>query len=47
MAVPSKMAGNVQINAVIAQLVEQLPCKHQVPSSTLGGGTIFDRAYPL
>jgi hypothetical protein len=29
-----------QTNAGIAQLVEQLPCKHQVPSSNLGAGTI-------
>ena len=29
------------INAGIAQLVEQLICNHQVPSSTLGAGTIF------
>ena len=29
------------IYAVIAQLVEQLPCKHQVPSSILGDGTIL------
>ncbi len=27
--------------AGIAQLVEQLICNHQVPSSTLGAGTIF------
>ena len=27
--------------AVIAQLVEQLICNHQVPSSNLGDGTIF------
>ena len=29
-------------NAGIAQLVEQLICNHQVPSSILGAGTIFD-----
>ena len=28
------------INAGIAQLVEQLICNHQVPSSNLGAGTI-------
>jgi hypothetical protein len=28
-------------NAVIAQLAEQLPCKHQVRSSILRGGTIL------
>lgn len=26
--------------AAIAQQVEQLPCKHQVPRSIRGGGTI-------
>jgi hypothetical protein len=30
----------LHIYAAIAQLVEQLICNHQVPSSILGGGTI-------
>ena len=33
-----------KFNAGIAQLVEQLPCKHQVPSSNLGAGTIIKSA---
>ncbi len=29
-------------DAVIAQLAEQLPCKHQVSSSSLDSGSLFE-----